>query len=202
MTRSLETWGQPRGREAKTDAVFDNLMDVWVRTDVQFPPQRCTGDGSTLILLPDTQQPGARQGCKAGRSRTRLGTPVSHVTMGRHTNVLPNRRQNQQAKAGWQAWSTRTRSLGHGLSLAWYAPRRGPGGQHDPTVTNQRPLGTGKPHASSRGPWSSSRAGCQPYAWRWGGMAPEAKAAGKARGYADGRPVVWKVEGPVGVHTV
>ena len=127
-------------------------MGVWVRTPVQCPPQRCTGDGSTLRLLPDTQQPGARQGCKAGRNRARLETPVSHVTMGRNTNVLQNRRQNRQAKAGWQAWSKRTRSLGHGLSLPWYAPRRGPGGQHDPTVTNQRPSGTVKPHVSSRGP--------------------------------------------------
>jgi len=37
-------------------------MGVWVRTPVQYPPQRCTGDGSTLMLLPDTQQHGARQG--------------------------------------------------------------------------------------------------------------------------------------------
>src|SRR6266478_4746989 len=115
--------------------------------------------------------------------------------MGRNTNVLQNRRQNRQAKAGWQAWSKRTRSLGHGLSLPWYAPRRGPGGQHGPTVTNQRPSGTVKPHASSRGTGSIPRAGRQPHAWRWGGMAPEAKASGKARGYADGRPVVWKVRG-------
>src|SRR5215831_10525302 len=85
--------------------------------------------------------------------------------------------------------------------IPWYAPRCGPGGQHDPTVTNQRPSGTVKPHASSRGTGSSLRAGCQPHAWWWGGMAPEAKASGKARGYAEGRPVVWKVEGPVGVHT-
>src|SRR6266851_2088380 len=102
--------------------------------------------------------------------------------MGRNTNVLQNRRQNRQAKAGWQAWSKRTRSLGHGLSLPWYAPRRGPGGQHDPTVTNQRPSGTVKPHASSRGTGSIPRAGRQPHAWRWGGMAPEAKVSGKARG--------------------
>jgi hypothetical protein len=176
-------------------------MGVWVRTPVQCPPQRCTGDGSTLRLLPDTQQPGARQGCKAGRSRARLETPVSHVTMGRNTNVLQNRRQNRQAKAGWQAWSKRTRSLGYGLSLPWYAPHCGPGGQHDPTVPNQRPSGTVKPHASSRGTGSPPRAGRQPHAWWWGGMAPEAKVSGKARGYADGRPVVWKVEGPVGVHT-
>jgi hypothetical protein len=32
--------------------------------------------------------------------------------------------------------------LGHGLPLPWYAPRRGPGGQHGPTVTDQRPAGT------------------------------------------------------------
>jgi len=51
-------------------------------------------DGSTLMLLSDTQQRGARQGCKAGKSRARLRTPVSQVTMGRYTNVLLNRRQN------------------------------------------------------------------------------------------------------------
>ena len=67
VTRSLETGCQPRGREAKTDAVCDNFMDVWVRTDVQFPPQRCTGDGSTLRQSLDTRLLGARQGCKTDR---------------------------------------------------------------------------------------------------------------------------------------
>lgn len=175
-------------------------MGVGVRTAVQCPPQRCPGDGSTLRLLPDTQQPGARQGCTAGERSARRETPVSHGTLGRHTNVLQHRRQHRQAKAGWQAWSKRTRSLGHGLSLPWDAPRRGPGGQHAPTVTNQRPSGTVKPHVSSRGTGSSPRAGRQPHAGRWGGMAPEAQAAGKARGYAAGRPVVWQGEGPGGVH--
>jgi hypothetical protein len=65
VTRSLETWCQPRGGEAKTDAVFDNLLDVWVRTVVQFPPQRCTGEGSTLRQSRDARRPGSRQGCKA-----------------------------------------------------------------------------------------------------------------------------------------
>jgi hypothetical protein len=176
-------------------------MGVWVRTPGQGPPQRCTGDGSTLRRLPDTQPPGARQGCQAGRSSARLATPGSHVTLGRHTHVLPNRRQNRPAKAGGQAWSKRTRALGHGCPLPGSAPRRGRGGPHDPTGTNQRPSGTVPPHASSRGTGSSLRAGCQPHAWWWGGMAPEAKAAGKARGDADGRPVGWQGEGPVGVHT-
>ena len=40
--------------------------------------------------------------------------------------------------------------MGHGLSLPWYTPRYGPGGEHDPKVTNQRPSGTVKPHAGSR----------------------------------------------------
>jgi hypothetical protein len=75
-------------------------MDVWVRTIIQLPPQKCTGDGSTLMLLPDTQQCVARQGCKTGGNRARLRNPVSQVAMGRNTNVLPNRRQNRQAKAG------------------------------------------------------------------------------------------------------
>ena len=130
---------------------FENLLGVWVRTFVQLPPSGCMRDGSTLRLLSDTQQPGARQGCKAGRSRARLWTPVSQVTRGRYTNVLQNRRQNRPATAGWQAWSTRTRSLGHGLSLPWYAPRCGPGGQHGPTVTDQRPAGTASPQTGSRG---------------------------------------------------
>jgi RNA-directed DNA polymerase len=46
-----------------------------------------------------------------------------------------------------------------------------------------------------------SRVGRQPHAGHWGGMAPEAKVSGKAREYADGRPIMWKVEGPVRVHT-
>jgi len=46
---------------------FENLLGVWVRTDIQLPPQRCTGDGSTLMPLSDTQRHGTRQGCKAGR---------------------------------------------------------------------------------------------------------------------------------------
>ena len=100
VTRSLETWINSRGGEAKADAVFDNWMAVWVRTVVQFPPQRCTGDGSTLMLWLDTPQHVARQGCKAGGYRAERETPVSSVAMGRYTNVLLNRRQNRQAKAG------------------------------------------------------------------------------------------------------
>ena len=79
---------------------FENLLGVWVRTDIQLPPQRCTGDGSTLMPLSDTQRHGTRQGCKAGKPRARRGIPVSQVTMGRYTNVLLNRRQNRPAKAG------------------------------------------------------------------------------------------------------
>ncbi len=41
---------------------FENLMGVWVRTFVQLPPSWCMRDGSTLMLLSDTQQHGARQG--------------------------------------------------------------------------------------------------------------------------------------------
>jgi hypothetical protein len=67
-------------------------MGVWGRTCVQFPPQRCIGDGSTLMLLPDIQQHGSRQGCKAGNLSARLSHPVSQVAMGRNTPVLQNRR--------------------------------------------------------------------------------------------------------------
>ena len=52
---------------------------------------------------------------------------------------------------------------------------------------------------SRTGVEAGSRA--SPVSRRWGGMAQEAKAAGKARGYADVSPVVWKVDWPVGVHT-
>src|SRR2546428_13746651 len=78
----------------------ENLMGVWVRTDVQLPPSGCMRDGSTLMPSPDTRRHGTRQGCTAGRSRARLEMPVSHVTRGRYTNVLRNRRQNRPAKAG------------------------------------------------------------------------------------------------------
>jgi len=40
----------------------ENLMGVWVRTSVQPPPSGCMRDGSTLMLLSDTQQHGTRQG--------------------------------------------------------------------------------------------------------------------------------------------
>lgn len=40
--------------------------------------------------------------------------------------------------------------MGHGLSLPWYTPHSGPGGERDPKVTNQHPSGTVKPHAGSR----------------------------------------------------
>jgi hypothetical protein len=65
--------------------------------------------------------------------------------------VLQIRRQNRPAKAGWQAWSTKTRSLGHELSLPWYVPRWGPGEQPGPTVTAQRPSGIELPQTGSRG---------------------------------------------------
>jgi hypothetical protein len=67
---------------------------------------------STLRPSPDTRRLGASQGCQAGGPRTRRQTPVSEVAKGRNTNVRQNRRQNRQAKAGWQAWSKRTRSRG------------------------------------------------------------------------------------------
>jgi hypothetical protein len=40
-----------------------------------------------------------------------VGNPVSQVTMGRNTNVLQNRRQNRQAKAG-KAWSKKDKVPG------------------------------------------------------------------------------------------
>src|SRR2546428_801938 len=79
---------------------FENLMGVWVRTEVQLPPSGCMRAGSTLRPSPDTRRHGTRQGCKAGRSRARLRNPASQVTRGRYTNVLLNRRQNRPAKAG------------------------------------------------------------------------------------------------------
>jgi hypothetical protein len=91
---------------------FENLLGVWVRTSVQLPPSGCMRDGSTLMPSPDTRRHGSRQGCTAGRSRARLEMPASHVTMGRYTNVLRNRRQNRPAKAGCEAGSKRTRSQG------------------------------------------------------------------------------------------
>lgn len=154
---------------------------------------------SCCCLTPNSM--GLARGARTGRPSARRETPVSPVPRGRTTNVLQHRRPNRQAKAGWKAWSKRTRSLGHGLSLPWSAPRRGPGGQHGPHVTHQRPSGTVQPHASSRGTGASPRAGRQPHAWRWGGRAPEAKVWGKARGDADGRSVGWQGEGPVGGHT-
>ncbi len=54
-----------KGMRGKGRGGLCNLMDVWVRTVVQFPPQRCTGDGSTLRQSRDTRLSGARQGCKA-----------------------------------------------------------------------------------------------------------------------------------------
>jgi hypothetical protein len=57
-------------------------------------------DGSTLMPSPDTRRHGTRQGCTVGGHRARLQNPMSHVTMGRNTNVLRNRRQNRPAKAG------------------------------------------------------------------------------------------------------
>ena len=55
--------GRSKGMGAKGSVrTFENLLGVWVRTDVQLPPSWCMRDGSTLRLLSDTQQPGARQG--------------------------------------------------------------------------------------------------------------------------------------------
>jgi hypothetical protein len=164
------------------------------------PPQRCTGDGSTLRRWPATHPPGARQGGTAGDSRARLAPPVSHGTLGRNTHVLPHRRQTRQAPAGGQAGAKRPRALGPGCPLPGSAPRRGPGGPPAPTVTTHRPAGPVQPHASSRGTGASLRAGRQPSAWWGGGMAPAATAAGQARGDAAGCPVGWQGEGPVGGH--
>src|SRR2546427_1842456 len=98
FSRNLE---RSKGMGAKGSVrTFENLMGVWVRTSVQLPPSGCMRDGSTLMPLPDTQRRGTRQGCTAGEPRARRGMPVSHVTMGRNTNVLLNRRQNRPAKAG------------------------------------------------------------------------------------------------------
>src|SRR5215471_8027251 len=141
---------------------FENLLGVWVRTSVQCPPQRCTGDGSTLRLLPDTQQPGTRQGCQAGENRARLETPVSHVTMGRYTNVLQNRRQNRPAKAGCEAGSKMDMVPG---------PRAPSPVVCTPMWTRRtaRPYGD-QPTPSRNGvtsdrlSWASPRAGGQPYA--------------------------------------
>ena len=69
VTRSPETWSDPRGWEAKVTLTFDNLMCGWVRTCVLLPPQRCTGDGSTRMTSPDTRRHGSRLGCKAGGPR-------------------------------------------------------------------------------------------------------------------------------------
>jgi len=98
FSRNLE---QSKGMGAKGSMrTFENLLGVWVRTSVQLPPSGCMRDGSTLMLSPDTRRHGSRQGCTAGKHRARLWKPVSHVTMGRYTNVLRNRRQNRPAKAG------------------------------------------------------------------------------------------------------
>ncbi len=98
FSRNLE---RSKGMRAKGSVrTFENLMGVWVWTSVQLPPSGCMRDGSTLMPSPDTRRHGTRQGCTAGRSRARLEMPVSHVTRGRDTNVLLNRRQNRPAKAG------------------------------------------------------------------------------------------------------
>src|SRR6266446_7243174 len=92
FSRNLE---RSKGMGAKGSMrTFENLLGVWVRTVVQLPPSGCMRDGSTLRPSPGTRRHGSRQGCTAGRHRARLWKPVSHVTMGRHTNVLRNRRQN------------------------------------------------------------------------------------------------------------
>jgi len=74
--------------------------------------------------------------------------------MGKSLNVRLNRRDNQHAKAGCQAWSKRTRSPAHRLLLLWHTPH-GAGGQHDPNDTQNGPQerrnptpalqGTGRP---------------------------------------------------------
>jgi len=60
FSRNLE---RSKGMGAKGAVrTFENLLGVWVRTFVQLPPSGCMRDGSTLMLLSDTQQHGARQG--------------------------------------------------------------------------------------------------------------------------------------------
>jgi hypothetical protein len=90
---------QEDGRQ-RCSYAFDNLMSEWVRISIQLPPQRCTGDSSTLRQSLDTRLPGASQGCTTGQSRARRDHPVSQVSMGKTLNVRLNRRDNQQAKAG------------------------------------------------------------------------------------------------------
>jgi len=60
FSRNLE---RSKGMGAKGSVrTFENLMGVWVWTFVQLPPSWCMRDGSTLMLLSDTQQHEARQG--------------------------------------------------------------------------------------------------------------------------------------------
>ena len=158
---------QEDGRQ-RCSYTFDNLMSEWVRISIQLPPQRCTGDSSTLRQSLDTRLPGASQGCTTGQSRARRDHPVSQVSMGKTLNVRLNRRDNQQAKAGCQAWSKRTRSPAHRLPLLWDTLHR-PGGQHDPHDTqnghqersNPTPTlqGTGRPPGAGRQPQAGAGAG-------------------------------------------
>jgi len=144
---------QEDGRQ-RCSYTFDHLMSAWVRIAIQLPPQRCTGDGFTLRQPLDTRLPGTSQGCTPGQPRARRDHPVSQVSMGKSLNVRLNRRENQPAKAGCQAWSKRTRSPAHRLLLLWNTPH-GPGGQHAPHETQNGPQerrnptpalqGTGRP---------------------------------------------------------
>ena len=72
--------------------------------------------------------------------------------MGRYTNVLLNRRENRQAKAELRGLVQKDMvPEPRALLFRGIHPCSGPGGQHDPKVTNQRPSGTVKPHTGSRG---------------------------------------------------
>src|SRR2546428_2864033 len=60
FSRNLE---RSKGMGAKGSVrTFENLLGVWVRTDVQLPPSGCMRDGSTLMPSPDTRRHGTRQG--------------------------------------------------------------------------------------------------------------------------------------------
>jgi hypothetical protein len=70
--------------------------------------------------------------------------------MGKTLNVRLNRRDNQQAKAGCQAWSKRIRSPAHRLLLLWDTLHR-PGGQHDPNDTQNGHQERGNPTPALQG---------------------------------------------------
>jgi hypothetical protein len=180
FSRNLER-SKGMGGEGES-LTFDNLMFEWVRTLVQFPPQRCTGDGSTLMTPPDTRRHGARQGCKTGEPRARRQTPVNQVAMGKTLNVRYPPSSDPTSQSGLRGVVQNGHGpRDHGLPHPWSAPRRGPGGQHDPHATQNE-------HQERRNPRSALSASgrtesrASPAGRPWGRMAQEANASGKARG--------------------